>query len=57
VPFALIKEERDGLLSTVSEYYVLYGEEKASVEGVFDFPKNKEVINIFKDLDLDLDYI
>lgn len=28
VPFALVKEERDGLLSTVSEYYVLYGEEK-----------------------------
>ena len=35
--------------------YIRYGEEKASVEGVFDFPKNKEVINIFKDLDLDLE--
>lgn len=38
-----------------STSYIRYGEEKASVEGVFDFPKNKEVINIFKDLDLDLD--
>ena len=38
-----------------STYYIRYGEEKASVEGVFDFPKNKEVINIFKDLDLDLE--
>lgn len=28
-PYALVKEERDGLLSTISEYYVLYGEEKA----------------------------
>ena len=38
-----------------STSYIRYGEEKASVEGVFDFPKNKEVINIFKDLDLDLE--
>ena len=38
-----------------STSYIRYGEEKASVEGVFDFPKNKEVINIFKDLDLDFE--
>ena len=38
-----------------STSYIRYGEEKASVEGVFDFPRNKEVINIFKDLDLDLE--
>lgn len=38
-----------------STSYIRYGEEKASVEGVFGFPKNKEVINIFKDLDLDLE--
>ena len=38
-----------------STSYIRYGEEKASVEGVFDFPKNEEVINIFKDLDLDLE--
>lgn len=38
-----------------STSYIRYGEEKASVEGVFDFPKNKEVISIFKDLDLDLE--
>lgn len=38
-----------------STSYIRYGEEKASVEGVFDFPKNKEVITIFKDLDLDLE--
>lgn len=38
-----------------STSYIRYREEKASVEGVFDFPKNKEVINIFKDLDLDLE--
>ena len=38
-----------------STSYIRYGEEKASVEGVFDFPKNKEVINIFKELDLDLE--
>ena len=38
-----------------STSYIRYGEEKASVEGVFDFPKNKEIINIFKDLDLDLE--
>lgn len=38
-----------------STSYIRYGEEKASVEGVFDFPKNKEVINIFKGLDLDLE--
>ena len=38
-----------------STSYIRYGEEKASVEGAFDFPKNKEVINIFKDLDLDLE--
>ena len=38
-----------------STSYIRYGEEKASVEGVFDFPKNKDVINIFKDLDLDLE--
>ena len=38
-----------------STSYIRYGEDKASVEGVFDFPKNKEVINIFKDLDLDLE--
>ena len=38
-----------------STSYIRYGEEKASVEGVFDFSKNKEVINIFKDLDLDLE--
>ena len=38
-----------------STSYIRYGEEKASVEWVFDFPKNKEVINIFKDLDLDLE--
>ena len=35
-----------------STSYIRYGEEKASVEGVFDFPKNKAVINIFKELDL-----
>jgi len=28
VPFALVKEEREGLLSTINEYYVLHGEEK-----------------------------
>lgn len=38
-----------------STSYIRYGEEKASVEGVFDFPKNKEVISIFKDFDLDLE--
>ena len=38
-----------------STSYIRYGEEKASVEGVFDFPKNKEVISIFKELDLDLE--
>ena len=38
-----------------STSYIRYGEEKASVEGVFDFPKNKEIINIFKDLDLDFE--
>ena len=38
-----------------STSYIRYGEEKASVEWVFDFPKNKEVINIFKDLDLDFE--
>lgn len=38
-----------------STSYIRYREEKASVEGVFDFPKNKEVINIFKDLDLDFE--
>ena len=38
-----------------STSYIRYGEEKASVEGVFDFPKNKEVIIIFKELDLDLE--
>jgi len=38
-----------------STSYIRYGEEKASVEGVFDFPKNKEVISIFSDLDLDLE--
>ena len=38
-----------------STSYIRYGEEKASVEGVFGFPKNKEVINIFKDLNLDLE--
>lgn len=38
-----------------STSYIRYGEEKSSVEGVFDFPRNKEVINIFKDLDLDLE--
>ena len=38
-----------------STSYIRYGKKKASVEGVFDFPKNKEVINIFKDLDLDLE--
>ena len=38
-----------------STSYIRYGEEKASVEGVFDFPKNKEVISIFKDLDLDFE--
>ena len=36
VPFALIKEERDGLLSTVSEYYLLYGKEKAGPYDVTD---------------------
>lgn len=29
VSFALVKEEREGLLSIISEYYVLYGKEKA----------------------------
>ena len=38
-----------------STSYIRYGEEKASVEGVFDFPKNKAVINIFKELDLDIE--
>ena len=35
-----------------STSYIRYGEEKASVEGVFDFPKNKAIINIFKELDI-----
>ena len=38
-----------------STSYIRYGEEKASVEGVFDFPKNKAVVNIFKELDLDIE--
>lgn len=38
-----------------STSYIRYGEDKASVEGVFDFPKNKEVAKIFKELDLDLE--
>ena len=38
-----------------STSYIRYGEEKASVEGVFDFPKNKAVINIFKELDIDIE--
>ena len=36
-----------------STSYIRYGEDKASVEGVFDFPKNKEVKEIFNELDLD----
>ncbi len=35
-----------------STSYIRYGEDKASVEGVFDFPKSKEVAKIFKELDL-----
>ena len=38
-----------------STSYIRYGEEKASVEGVFDFPKSKEVKKIFNELDLDLE--
>ena len=38
-----------------STFYIRYGEEKASVEGVFDFPKSKEVKKIFNELDLDLE--
>ena len=38
-----------------STSYIRYGEEKASVEGVFDFPKSKEVKEIFNELDLDLE--
>ncbi|MGX7111839.1 DNA repair protein RecN [Gemella cuniculi] len=38
-----------------STSYIRYGEEKASVEGVFDFPKSKEVLKIFEDLDLELE--
>ena len=37
-----------------STSYIRYGEDKASVEGVFDFPKSKEVQEIFNELDLDL---
>ena len=36
-----------------STSYIRYGEEKASVEGVFDFPKSKDVKMIFNELDLD----
>ena len=38
-----------------STSYIRYGEEKSSVEGVFDFPKSKEVKKIFNELDLDLE--
>ena len=38
-----------------STSYIRYGEDKASVEGVFDFPKSKEVKEIFNELDLDLE--
>ena len=38
-----------------STSYIRYGEEKASVEGVFDCPKHKEVISRFKEHDLDLE--
>ena len=38
-----------------STSYIRYGEEKESVEGVFDFPKSKEVKEIFNELDLDLE--
>ena len=38
-----------------STSYIRYGEEKARVEGVFDFPKSKEVKKIFNELDLDLE--
>ena len=36
-----------------STSYIRYGEEKASVEGVFDFPKSNDVKKIFNELDLD----
>ena len=38
-----------------STSYIRYGEDKGSVEGVFDFPKSKEVKEIFNELDLDLE--
>lgn len=38
-----------------STSYIRYGEDKATVEGIFDLPKNKEIKNILNELDIDIE--
>lgn len=38
-----------------STSYIRYGEDKATVEGVFDLPKSKEIKNILNELDIDIE--